>query len=81
MKIAKGLFEEDMLQDEIKFNDLSLSKNKDNLFYINSQIKSPFIEHILQSFSYNFCRVGVEDLDTDNIIDNLVDKSLEILTS
>ena len=81
MKIAKGLFEEEMLQDEIKFNDLSLSKNKDNLFYINSQIKSPFIEHILQSFSYNFCRVGVEDLDTDNIIDNLVDKSLEIVTS
>lgn len=32
MKIAKGLFEEEMLQEEIKFNDLSLSKNKDNLF-------------------------------------------------
>jgi len=80
MKIAKGIFEEDMLQDEIRLNDLSSSENNDNIFYIHSQIKSPFIEHILQSFSYNFCRVGVEDLDTDRIIDDLVDKSLEILT-
>lgn len=31
------------------------------LCYVQTQVASPFIEHIMQRFSYNFCRIGVED--------------------
>lgn len=82
LKFASGFLEEDMSPEDIIYNDLATSGDCSNLYYIIEQIKSPFIEHILQAFSYNFCRIGVEDINNiENVTDNIVDQSLKILLS
>lgn len=48
-------------------NDLNYDSQEgcfDGLYYIDTQIQSPYIEHIIERFSYNFIRVGVEDMDS-----------------
>ena len=57
-------------EDVFKQNDLnydSLESCFDGLYYIENQIQSPYIEHILQRFSYNFTRVGVNDMDSHSL--------------
>lgn len=51
--LEKGSINED---DELNFKI-----EETDLYHICAQVRSPFIEHIMQRFSYNFCRVGVED--------------------
>lgn len=38
----------------------------DDLCQVCAEVKSPFVEHIIQRFSQNFCRIGVDDRDTKN---------------
>lgn len=48
-------------------NDVSdSSKHKDH-YQIVSCIKPPFMENIMQSFSYNFTRVGIPSFDVDTM--------------
>ena len=48
-------------------NDIFKTDDK-TFFKTVAQISSPYIEHIIQSFSHNFCRIGVEDqLEPDSI--------------
>lgn len=42
-------------------DDVTASQNDDDFFQVCCQIASPYVEHIMQHFSHNFCRVGVED--------------------
>ena len=35
------------------------------LCQVCAQIASPFVEHIVQRFSHNFCRIGVDDRDLE----------------
>ena len=42
-------------------NDLSPVNDPEDYYMIESCICAPFIEHILESFSYNFTRIGIED--------------------
>ena len=51
--LEKGSINED--------DELNLKIEETDLYHICAQVRSPFIEHIMQRFSYNFCRVGVED--------------------
>ena len=45
----------------------SINKQEDelevegDLCFVQTQVASPFMEHIMQRFSYNFCRIGVDD--------------------
>lgn len=46
-------------------NDLAYSMKQDTIYSMEAEIKSPFIEQLMERFSYNFCRIGVEDMDED----------------
>ncbi len=81
LKFAIGFLEEDIQKENIIHNDLATSNDCSNIYYINEQINSPFIEHILQAFSYNFCRIGVENINVEDIITDVVEESLKILLS
>ena len=51
----------------------------DDMCFIQSQVTSPFVEHIMQRFSYNFCRIGVADRNKKEITSQLmkeIEKSL-----
>lgn len=52
-------------------DDLDIDHIEDDFFKVCSLITSPFVEHIMQHFSHNFCRIGVEDRDFE-IIRNLM---------
>ena len=44
-------------------NDLAYSVEQDTIYSMEAEILSPFIEQLMERFSYNFCRIGVEDMD------------------
>lgn len=44
-------------------NDLSYAISKDTIYSTVAEIISPYIELLMERFSYNFCRIGVEDMD------------------
>ena len=61
MRIKEGVFESEFTELDLKYNDLFLQKDPKNFFWVQAEINSPFIEHIMQAFVYNFSRIGVDD--------------------
>lgn len=53
------------IEDELflRKNDVSDATKYTDYYRIVGCIKPPFIEHIMQSFSYNFTRIGIPSLD------------------
>lgn len=51
-------------------NDLEYSVSKDLIYSTEAEIIPPYVELLMERFSYNFCRVGVEDMD-ENVEDVL----------
>lgn len=61
-KYERGFQERIISEDVFKYNDIASSE--DNIIYKSiAEISSPYIEHIIQYFSYNFCRIGVQEMD------------------
>lgn len=59
-KFSKGCHNKNFDENVYLLNDIYRS---DSLYHYRTlaQISSPYIEHILQKYSYNFCRIGVEN--------------------
>ena len=66
-KIRIGVSEIDITPIDLCHNDLYVSPNKDNFFWVEAQIASPFVEHILQAFMHNFSQIGVDDIANDTV--------------
>lgn len=64
-KVEKG-------QIDPQKDDLDPNHIEDDFFKVCSLISSPFVEHIMQHFSHNFCRIGVEDRDLESTKDLLL---------
>jgi hypothetical protein len=79
LSLPDGLLETDISSDFLTRNSLSVSLDKSNFYYVDSEIASPYIEHILQRFSNNFIRIGVEDLPKAQVSKQLVEYSKTIL--
>ena len=65
--IKGGVTESELHITDQLHNDLFLSNDNSNFFWVQAHIKSPFIEHIMQAFIHNFSRIGVEDRPADTI--------------
>lgn len=61
MIIKSGVPESMLAELDLKYNDLFLTNDPNNFFWVQAEINSPFIEHIMQAFVYNFSRIGVDD--------------------
>lgn len=61
MSIKAGVSESMLEGIDLKYNDLFLKSDPKNFFWVQAEINSPFIEHIMQAFVYNFSRIGVDD--------------------
>ena len=59
--MASGI-EETTISDRWK-NDIAYSLSKDFLYRTEAELVSPFVEQLMERFSYNFCRIGVDDMD------------------
>ena len=51
MQLPGGIEESDCSRDLLLRNSLAISSDKNNIYMIEDQIASPFIEHIVQAFS------------------------------
>jgi hypothetical protein len=72
--LANGI--DDMLPDEeLKVNDLRQLDEKD-IYMPLYELKSPFIEHVMQHFLQQFNRIGIEDIDKMFVTEamNLINK-------
>lgn len=67
MKIKAGVLESEFSNLNMSYNDLFLTKDPKYFFWVQAEISSPFIEHIMQSFVYNFSRIGVVDRSAKTI--------------
>lgn len=67
MKIKRGLYESELDINDSTKNDLFFKNEAKHFFSVQSQVGSPFVEHIMQAFVYNFSRIGVEDRPGDTI--------------
>lgn len=61
MNIKAGASESILAGLDLKYNDLYMRNDPKNFFWVQAEINSPFIEHIMQAFIYNFSRIGVDD--------------------
>ena len=53
-------------EDEFNTNDIIKTTSNFN-FHTVATIGSPYIEHIIQAFSYNFCRIGINNIDENEL--------------
>ena len=61
-KIYHGLDLSEIIEGKKK---LKKTSDSEDLCQVCAQIASPFVEHIMQRFSHNFCRIGVDDRDIE----------------
>lgn len=80
LQLPDGIIESEQEHSFFENNNLACSVEKNNFYYVDSEIKSPFIEHILQRFTNNFSRVGVEDLPKAEVLNELVKFSKKVLS-
>ncbi len=73
-KIESGVYETELGLKDSLHNDLFLNRSENDFLRVQALVDSPFIEHIMQSFVYNFSRIGVEDRHEDTIknLDELI---------
>lgn len=61
IKYKNGFVETELEKSILSANNLRISSGKDLNYEIIKEIRSPYIEHIMQRFAYNFTRIGVAD--------------------
>ena len=79
LNLPDGIIEEEQTDDFFIANALARTGNKEAFYYVDTEITSPFIEHVLQRFANNFSRIGVEDLPKVEVTNLLVEQSKTIL--
>lgn len=74
-KIGKGMYASDI---NLAIDELNINSPDNDIYRVCAEVNSPFIEHIMQKFSHNFCRIGVDDRDFTSTYEILLNK-IEIL--
>ena len=78
-KLVDGIAEDELSADFFDKNMLVKTKTRESLYYVESEIKSPYIEHILQRFTSNFARIGLDDIPKVEITKQLIEYSKKVL--
>lgn len=66
--LPKGIHQDDYNKIVGKLDDIDISSD---FLFVNTILKSPFIEHLIQRFTNNFNKIGVEDCRS-NILNNIL---------
>ena len=74
-KIKAGVSEDEISPIDLCCNDLYLTSQRNHFYWVEAELISPYIEHIMQAFTYNFAKIGVEDIagNTESLLLNRVD--------
>jgi hypothetical protein len=71
-RMEKGISEK-ILEDEMLIrNDIFKTGTGVMVYKLQQVVKSPFLEHIMEAFSKNFCRIGIDRID-ESVLGDLTD--------
>ena len=71
-RMEKGVNEKILSEESFHHNDVFRTENSTMVYKLHSVVASPFLEHIMEAFSKNFCRIGIDRID-DSVLDELKD--------
>lgn len=63
IQMEKGVSEKILVEEDYHRNDLNKSESGTMIYKIQQVIDSPFLEHIMEAFSKNFCRIGIDRIE------------------
>ncbi len=69
-KMEKGLSERILSDEDFHKNDVFKSSEGTMVYKLQIVIGSPYLEHIMEAFSKNFCRIGIDRID-ENVLNDL----------
>ena len=72
-RMEKGVSEKILGEDDYHRNDVCKSEDGTMVYKLQQVIGSPFLEHIMEAFSKNFCRIGIDRID-ETVIDLLTNE-------
>ena len=78
-ELADGIIESDLQESFFNENELAKTNDQSGFYYVDCEIQSPYIEHIIQRFTTNFSRIGVIDLPKSTVSQQLIDYSKTLL--
>lgn len=61
LRYKDGFTEKEYSKNVLVANNLSTTKKRTGVYEIVKEVKSPYMEHIMQRFAYNFTRIGIND--------------------
>lgn len=70
--MEKGISEKIMVEEDFHRNDVCKTDAGTMVYKFQRVVKSPYLEHIMESFSKNFCRIGVDRID-ESVLNDLTD--------
>lgn len=71
-RLEKGVNEKILTDMDYHRNDIAKSDDGSMVYKYQTIVSSPFLEHIMEAFSKNFCRIGIDRID-DSVLDDLKD--------
>lgn len=69
-RMEKGVSEKIMMEEDFHKNDVYKSDTGTMVYKLQQVVESPFLEHIMEAFSKNFCRIGIDRID-ESVLDVL----------
>ena len=70
VRMEKGISERVLGEEDYLKNDVCQSGTGSLVYKLQQVIESPYLEHIMEAFSKNFCRIGIDRID-ETVIDIL----------
>lgn len=62
-KMEKGVGERILTEEDFHRNDVCRSDTVNMVYKFQRVVESPYLEHIMEAFSKNFCRIGIDRID------------------
>lgn len=74
--IGQGILYDNITDDIYNKNDLKRLSNQDEMIFVETELCSPYIEHLIQMFFHNFGRIGIDEISprTSEILSNQINK-------
>lgn len=66
--IGEGIMFDSLSEDIYQKNDIKELKSQDEMIYVETELDSPYIEHLMQMFFHNFGRIGIDDISAQTSI-------------
>lgn len=72
-RMEKGISEKILDEEVFHKNDVHQTQDGTMVYKLQQVIGSPYLEHIMEAFSKNFCRIGIDRID-ETVVNELINE-------